>query len=98
MPLPVLIALLLAAVVGGAALVAVLGWGQVEQWINGHRVPAGFAEVVRKQLANGHHRVVVGVFTRSGKMRASTTWEAIELDADLDRRLARGKEVIRVAT
>ena len=98
MPLPLLVALLIAAVVGGAALIAVLGWSQVEEWINSHRVPEGYAEVIGRRLANGHYRVVTGVFTRSGQMRVSNRWEAIELDAELERRLIRAEEVIRVLT
>jgi hypothetical protein len=89
-----------AAVIGigiiaaAVVVVASLTLAAVQTWVADHTVvTSSYAELIRRQLADGRYEVVAGVFNRDGTRTASRTWRADRLDDGLRQRLGDGDRV-----
>lgn len=87
-----------AAVLLGAAVVAVLHWRRVEREIQMSKIQDGFAQVFDDGLRNGYHEVHIDVFDRGGSRQATRVIKARELDDETARRLHESGGTIRVYT
>jgi hypothetical protein len=61
-------------------------------------VPAGTARILRRRLASGRYLIVAGVFTKSGQRITQRTWQAEEIDGEVERRLMEGGGYIVIET
>jgi hypothetical protein len=93
---PITLTILAIMAIAGGSL-AVVHWSTIQDWVWGHRVPQGTAEIIRQKLANGDFAVVAGTFSPWGRKIATHTWKAKELDSELEGEFwkAGGKIVVR---
>jgi hypothetical protein len=87
-----------AAVLVGAAVVAVLHWQRVQREIAMHSLKDGFAKVYDQGIRDGYHEVNIDVFNRSGSLHTTRVIKAKELDEETARRLREAGGVVRVTT
>ncbi|MGD0240914.1 MAG: hypothetical protein ABSB59_11390 [Streptosporangiaceae bacterium] len=87
-----------AAVLLGAAVVAVLHWRRVQREIQMRKIEDGFAEIFDDGLRNGYHEVHIDVFDRSGSRQTTRVIKARELDDETQRRLRESGGTVRVYT
>jgi hypothetical protein len=84
-------------IVTGVMSAAALTWRTIKSWIEAHKVPSGYAEVLRERLANGKYRVVAGVFDQRGTQVARREWVKTKIDSDLTTRFG-NSDAIRIKT
>ena len=80
----------IAMFVGCLALADVLGWFEDNASIN-----SSHGELIKTRLKNGNYKVIAGVFNKRGTRTATHSWEADELDSDIQSAFGR-KSRIRV--
>lgn len=95
---PFTIGAIIAAIVGGAAVIALLSWSRVQTEIDAAKIPGGFAKVINKGLKGSAYEVNIGIFNNRGVKQTSKTLKAKSLDSDLQSRFARTGGEIRVQT
>ena len=80
-----------------AAFVVAIVWDDILEWMQGEKVKdSAYGMLIKERLDNGNYRVVGGVFSKSGKVRAEQAWESDELDDDLEEMFG-SKKKIRVS-
>lgn len=87
-----------AAVLVGAAVVAVLHWQRVQREITMHKIKDGFAKVYDDGMRDGYHVVNIDIFDRSGSQQTTRVIKAKELDEETERRLRDAGGIVRVTT
>ena len=87
----ILIALLLAG-----AVVACLPWSEISSWLTSRKNSVSdYAEIIKERLSNGNYKVIAGVFNKHGVKTSAQTWEAKDLDTELESKFG-GSNLIRV--
>jgi hypothetical protein len=90
--------LIVGAIFGGLAAVALLTWSMVRTEIDVSQISGGFAKIIDEGLRGSCHVVSIGVFNGGGIQQRSKTWKARHLDDQLTSRLAQAGGVIHVTT
>lgn len=85
--------LLFALLIAGAVL-AVLAWDEVSNWLNANTDSySQYGELIKERLANGNYKVVAGVFNKHKNKTATNSWEAEELDSELESKFNRKNRI-----
>jgi hypothetical protein len=76
--------LLIALLIAGAVL-AVLAWSEVSEWVNSNTDSLSkYGEIIKEKLSSGNYKVVAGIFNKHQSKTATKEWEAKELDRELE--------------
>ena len=68
-----------------ALFVGALALGTIKSWFSDNRQASTlYGELIKKRLRDGRYRVVGGVFDTRDTETATQTWEASEIDSDLE--------------
>jgi hypothetical protein len=96
-PITLILIALLAAGAGAAVIVELLSWSTIEEYVSSKSIAGGSAKIIKNRLQSGRYHVVVGVFRPSGSEIASQSWQAAQLDTNLETRFG-SRNVIQIKT
>jgi hypothetical protein len=77
------ITLVVLAVIAIASAASTITWRAINSWITLNKVPEGAATIIKEKLQSGNYKVVSGIFTTEGVLKAQRVWEASRMDEEL---------------